>query len=148
MNIRVGAYQFVCTFHAHISCSSLQSSLFQNLMHHDTSPQSIRHTSSAPRETLGLADNVLLLSSVASTDKGHRTCDLVIFPDEVFELDCEWFFDKSSTFLVESLLDHEIKALPFHCELPLWDIFIIDLGHRTMVSYVKQFRTCQPSFVV
>lgn len=67
-------------------------------MHHDTSPQSIRDTSSAPRETLGLADNVLFLSSVASTDKSHRTCNLVIFSDEVFELDRKRILDKSGTF--------------------------------------------------
>lgn len=67
-------------------------------MHHDTSPQSIGDTSSAPRETLGLADNVLFLSSVTSTDKSHRTCDLVIFSDKILELDRKRILDKPGTF--------------------------------------------------
>lgn len=79
--------QFICSLHAHILRPTQRLGRTQNIGHHRPSEECSGQTGRTPRETLGLADCVLLFPSVASTDEGDGCRDLVIFLQDFAEVE-------------------------------------------------------------
>jgi hypothetical protein len=127
----VAVGELVCTLHAEVSCTAFGLCFLENFAEDYTCEEGGGDASSTPRETFGLANDVLFFSSVASTHKGDRVCDVVVLLHQVTKCESDW------------VLDHTLDG-----ELPVGYLFVFDLRDMAMIPDVEEFRTCEEAFIV
>jgi hypothetical protein len=86
-------YQLVGPFHANISGPAHRPCSLNDVGHHGTREEGSGHTSSAPRESLGLANLVLLLAPITGAYEGDGGGDLVELLQDLLEGEDDGVFD-------------------------------------------------------
>lgn len=140
-------YKFIGTLHTDESRLFPRTCSFDQFGHCNASKQRCRNPGSTPREPFTFSNLVLFFSPVPSADECYRAGDLFIFGDELTKCKGEWSLDKATKTVLDICYRAKTRILPFHRELPIWYVWVLNVGHSAMISNVEELGTSQEAFI-